>query len=537
MKMTIRNPSIYLPVILAIVLIAGIYIGFKLAPISIYNNKILPFNTKKYDKINDIINYIEQEYVDSVTRHQLTQDAIIGILRNMDPHSQYIPSSKFDEVNEQLMGNFEGIGVQFRIEKDTIMVIHTIPGGPSEKVGIIAGDRIVNIDDTLVAGVKITNRQTIKKLKGKRGTKVDVGIFRRGIPELIDFTIIRDVIPTYSIDIAYMADDSVGYIKISKFSATTYKEFIKALRKLNDQGMTKLILDLRGNAGGYLQASIQLADEFLKEKQLIVYTVGNNRPKSYSYATRSGNLEDTEIVVLIDEGSASASEIIAGAIQDNDRGLIVGRRSFGKGLVQEQLNLPDGSALRLTVARYYTPTGRCIQRPYDNGTEEYYSDFYERFTNGEISNADSVKFSDSLKFTTPCGKTVYGGGGIMPDVYVPLKTDKKASYFNKLMNNGLIFRYSFTYTDNHRNKLNKYQSFDDFNKNFSISRPFLEEFYKYAENNGVKRDENLDPYYEDKIIILLKAFIGRNLFDDEGFYPIYHQADETFQEALAIFTD
>jgi len=431
------------------------------------------------------------------------------------------------------MGNFEGIGIQFRIVTDTINVIRTIVGGPSEKVGLRAGDRIVMIDDSLVAGVSLDNRDAIKMLKGNRGTKVKVSIYRRGISDLIDFTIVRDVIPTYSVDIAYMVDDSVGYIKISKFSATTYEEFYSALDQLLDAGMKKLMLDLRGNTGGYLQAAIKMSDDFLKEKTLIVYTEGKNRPNSYAHSTRKGRFEENPLVVMIDEGSASASEIVAGAIQDNDRGTIVGRRSFGKGLVQEQLNFPDGSALRLTVSRYHTLTGRNIQRTYENGTEEYYEDFHNRVVNGELENADSIHFDDSLKYYTPAGKVVYGGGGIMPDVYVPLKIDDEYTFYNKLLRKNLIFQYAFDYTDTHRESMDIYTSTTMFFENFKISDEMFNELIDIAKKDKVKGNKKEIRNSELKIKTLLKAFIGRNLLDDEGFYPIYHQIDEGFIAAYS----
>jgi carboxyl-terminal processing protease len=374
----------------------------------------------------------------------------------------------------------------------------------------------------------------MKLLKGKKGTTVKVSIYRRGLSNLIDFTITRDVIPTYSLDIAYMVNDSIGYIKLNKFAATTYREFINAMKELLDQGMQKLIFDLRGNAGGYLKSSIQIADDFLEADKLIVYTEGKNRPRDYSYATEKGVFEQNELVVLIDEGSASASEIIAGAVQDNDRGTIIGRRSFGKGLVQEQLNLPDHSALRLTVARYYTPTGRSIQRPYENGNEEYYTDFYERYINGELTSADSIHFNDSLKYTTPGGKTVYGGGGIMPDIYIPLRMDDKAKYYNKLVRRGLIFRFAFKYADSKRQELQQYDNPESFIQNFQLSDSIYQEFITFADEHGVPFDPNTTSYYEGKTKILLKAYIARNLFDDEGFYPIYHTTDETFLKALDV---
>jgi len=533
-KLNLRNT---LPIIISLVLIIGIYLGYKLAPISTYQHNFLNFRNDQYNKVTEIINYIEQDYVDSVSRDQLTDDAIAGILEQLDPHSQYIPASTFDEVNEHLLGNFEGIGVQFRIEEDTILVIIPIEGGPSEKVGILAGDRIVEINDSLVAGVGFSSDDAMKLLKGRRGTEVNVSVFRRGLSELIDFTIIRDVIPTYSLDIAYMVNDKIGYIKLNKFAATTYKEFVHALDQLLGKGMEKLIFDLRGNAGGYLKSSIQISDDFLKAEKLIVYTEGNNRPRDYSYATKKGMFENNDLVILIDEGSASASEIIAGAVQDNDRGTIIGRRSFGKGLVQEQLNLPDRSAIRLTVARYYTPTGRSIQRSYENGTEEYYTEFYERYVNGEISNADSIHFDDSLKYITPGGKTVYGGGGIMPDIYIPVRMDDEAKYYNKLVRKGLIFRFAFKYADSKRQDLKEFQSPQEFKANFIVSNSLYNDFLAFANDHGVPFDPKTSDYYAIKIKVLLKAYIARNLFDDEGFYPIYHITDETFLKAMEVLSE
>jgi len=527
-----RRYRVYLPIVFALVMILGMWAGIKLSPQSNEHGSMFAPTGERYNKVSDLMNYILGNYVDSVSKEDLTEDAIEGILNELDPHSQYISADILSTVNEDLMGNFEGIGIQFRVESDTITVIQTIADGPSEKVGLLAGDRIVIVDDSLIAGVGIGNEGAIKMLKGPRGTKVDIKVHRRGVKELLDFTIVRDVIPTYSVDIAYMPSDTMGYIKVSKFSATTYEEFALALRTLINKGMNTLILDLRGNAGGYLQAATQMADEFLEEDKLIVYTEGNNRPRNYAYATRKGQFESQSLVVLINEGSASASEIIAGAVQDNDRGMIIGRRSFGKGLVQEQLSLPDGSAVRLTIARYYTPTGRCIQRSYENGTEDYYDSFYERFRNGEIQNADSIHFNDSLKYTTPGGRTVYGGGGIMPDIYVPYNANDYPEFYNKLLDRGLIFRFAFKYTDTHRETLSKYDGFKDFDQNFHISQSMFNDFLGYAEEMGVTKDTKGIRVSEDRIKVLMKAFIARNLFDDDGFYPIYHRIDETFLRAI-----
>lgn len=534
MNMFKHKITVYLPILFAVVLSAGILIGVKLTPHSNTQDNIFPINLSGYDKIGDIVNYIRQDYVDTVNIENIKENAINHILSELDPHSQYIPAREFNEVNEQLEGNFEGIGVQFRIEKDTVMVISPVAGGPSEKVGIKAGDRIVIVDGDTIAGKGITNNEVMKRLKGPRGTKVDVGIFRLKSKELLDFTITRNIIPTYSLDIAYMVDDAVGYIKLNKFSATTHKEMSSALDDLLSQGMKKLILDLRNNTGGYLQAAIDIADEFLPDKKLIVYTEGKSRPRNYAYATSRGKYEAGELVILIDEGSASASEIVAGAVQDNDRGTIIGRRSFGKGLVQEQLGLYDGSALRLTVARYYTPTGRCIQKPYTKGTEEYYKEFHDRFVNGEILNSDSIHFDDSLKYVTPGGKIVYGGGGIMPDVFIPAESGENWVYYNRLINKGVFYDFTFEYTDLRRDELSRYKNYKDFLNGFNISESVFASFISFAEKNGVSGDENGIKARKDDIEILLKALIGRNILDDKGFYPVYHQRDITFQKALKL---
>ncbi|MCX6234682.1 MAG: S41 family peptidase [Bacteroidetes bacterium] len=522
---------VYLPFLLAIFLVTGLYLGMKLQNPSLERNPT--FSDTSRDKLGNVVHYIKQDYVDSVNKDKLEVDAINGMLRNLDPHSQYISSEELKEVNEPLKGNFEGIGVEFRIIKDTIVILHVIPGGPSEKIGLNQGDRIVKIDDTTYAGVKIANSDVIKHLKGEKGTKVKVSILRQNVPHLMDFIITRDIIPLYSIDVSYMVDGSIGYIKLSRFSASTPEEFDAALAKLEGQGMTRLILDLRDNVGGYLESAIRLADEFLGNRKLIVYTEGNNRPRQYAFASNRGKFEKQPLVILVDEGSASASEILAGAIQDNDRGLIIGRRSFGKGLVQEQIELSDGSALRLTVARYYTPTGRCIQKPYRDGIEQYENEFRNRFHNGELQHPDSIRFPDSLKYTTPGGKVVYGGGGIMPDIYVPIQTGKEYIYYNQLINKGIFYQFAFDYTDNKRENIKGiYPSVDVYIKNFSIDNPLLTDFITYAEEDSVRRDDAGVRATSDLIKTLLKAFIGREIYSDEAFYPIYNQSDTIFLKAV-----
>ena len=525
--------QIYLPIAFSVVLIIGMWIGSVLVGNPKVSNTLLPGGLNSYNKLGDVLDYIVKDYVDTVDLAGLETVAVRGMLEELDPHSMYITEEEFHDVNDPLLGSFEGIGISFRIEKDTITVINPIPGGPSEKVGLMAGDRIVNIDDTLVAGIGIKNNDAIKKLKGKKGTKVKVSNFRRGVPELIDFIITRDVIPTYSLDVAYMVDENIGYIKLNKFSATTYDEFKEAAIKLRDNGMSKLILDLRGNPGGYLQAAIDISDEFLESGKLIVYTEGKNRAKRHAFATKDGDLEQFDIVVLIDESSASASEIVAGALQDNDKGLIIGRRSFGKGLVQEQISLPDGSAIRLTVSRYYTPTGRCIQQHYDNGdAEDYYEQHYQRYSNGEMQTKDSIHFDDSLKYVTPGGKIVYGGGGIMPDIYVPMITDSIHAYYNILANKGLIFQFAFDYTDRNRARLNNFSDFDTFNNEFNMDNSTFDELVAYADEKGIKQGDYDVQISKEKIRALFRAFVGRNVLDEKGFYPIYHNIDTTFNRAV-----
>ena len=522
--------KIYLPLIFAGIVLAGILVGIQLGKT---RNGTSLFGRQSQDKINEVINYVKQNYVDTISRSQLEEKAITGMLQSLDPHSVYISPSEFHEANDPLLGGFEGIGVQFRLERDSITVITPVSSGPSEKLGIKAGDRIVKIDGKNVASVKIKNNDVLRKLKGKKGTKVNVSIFRKGVKGLLDYTIVRDVIPLYSLDVSYMVEPSIGYIRLNNFSATTTDEMTKALKELNANGMKKLILDLRGNGGGRLQAAIDVADEFLPEGKLIVYTKGIHHPRETAYATSGGLFESGELVVLIDEWSASASEIVAGAIQDNDRGTIIGRRSFGKGLVQEELDFKDGSAVRVTVARYYTPTGRCIQKSYKNGTEEYYNDYYHRILSGEMENPDSIHFADSLKFKTPKGKIVYGGGGIMPDIYVPIGKDTIYKYFNLLANKGLIYQFAFDYTDKNRRNLN-YKSFEEFNRKFEISNSIYNDFINTTLNKGIKREGKDLTASDARTKILLKAYIGRSILDNPGFYPLLNSIDETFLKAVAV---
>ena len=516
------------PIVVAFLILAGILMG-------LYINKGISkrwVNVDGASKFDEVMWYIGNDYVDAPDTHKLEDEAIAAMMEELDPHSAYVSLEEFNAVNDPLLGSFDGIGVQFRLEKDTIAVVNVIKGGPSEKVGIMAGDRIVYVDDTLVASQKLTNEDVMRKLKGPKGTKVRVRVLRRGVDGLLDYTITRDAIPTYSVDIAYMLDESIGYLKLSKFSATTVDEFRKCIRNLKQQGMQKLVFDLRGNSGGYLNAAVDVSDEFLPRGSMIVYTEGRNRPRQYMKARHHGMLEDMPVVVLIDGESASASEIVAGALQDNDRGTIIGRRSFGKGLVQEQIMLSDRSAIRLTVARYYTPTGRSIQKPFDGDREKYLFESLERYESGEVFHPDSIHFADSLKYTTPKGKTVYGGGGIMPDIYVPLVDDSTEYYFNRIVNTGLLYQYAFDYTDSHRQQLQRYKTVEAFDKQFTVSDAMFGELLKLADEKGIKGTDEQKQVAHREADILLKAYIARNLFDDEGFYPIYAPMDEMLQRAI-----
>lgn len=527
-RMENRKSNPYLPVYFSLVLIAGVLLGIFLGS---RNNRMMPFNSPG-DKLREVIDYVEGNYVDTLARSEIEAKAITGLLEKLDPHSVYIAAEEFHEANDPLLGSFEGIGVQFRIEDDTVVVITPVSGGPSEKLGIRAGDRIVSVDGKKIAGVKIGNNDVMRKLKGPKGTEVKVAIFRRGVNGLLDFTIERDVIPTYSMDIAYMVEPGIGYIRLSNFAATTHEEVKNALTSLIGSGMKKLILDLRGNGGGYLNAAIGVADEFLPDGQLVVYTEGLHHAKEIATATGDGLFEQGEVVVLVDEWSASASEILAGAIQDNDRGTIIGRRSFGKGLVQEQLNFKDGSAVRLTVARYYTPTGRCIQKSYKNGVEDYNNDYFRRFHAGELEHADSIKFPDSLKYRTPKGKVVYGGGGIMPDLYIPLERDSTLVFYNLTMNKGIVYQWAFDYTDRNRPALQRFRNVDQFDQGFTVTDAMYQDFIRTAEKKGVPRKGKDLTRSDQQIRVMLKAYIGRNLLDNEGFYPIMNSIDPAFLKAV-----
>ncbi len=518
---------IYNPIIYSLLIGVGILVGIFLFPNQQRSNG-------DSGKINSIISLVRENYVDTVNKDQLLANAINGMLQNLDPHSVYISPEELTATNDQLDGDFEGIGIQFNIQNDTIMVVNTIPKGPSEKAGIMAGDRIVMVDNKNVAGIKVTNQDVMKLLKGKQGTVVKVGVKRRSVPKITNFLIKRDVIPTYSIDISYMATPVKGYIKIAQFSATTGEEFSKASKKLLSQGMKEMILDLRGNPGGYLDAAVQIADEFLSEGKMIVYTKGRKFRNQEYKSTTDGSLEKIKIIVLIDEWSASASEIVAGAIQDNDRGLVVGRRSFGKGLVQNQFAVSDGSAVRLTVARYYTPSGRCIQRSYQGTLEDYYTELLSRIEHGELEHPDSIHFVDSLKYKTSLGRVVYGGGGIMPDVFIPLGKNDNNTWFNALFNMGLINQFAFKFVDENRKFLKANYSANSFVETFVVSEQLFNELIDFSVTSGLKRDDAKITFSKIKAKAWLKAFIGRSVFGDQAFYPVWLKYDDAFLKAISL---
>ena len=500
---------------------------------------IVPVNgqfTEASLKVGKVISLIEAYYVEEVNQEKMVEQAIINVLKELDPHSTYISEKEVKNMNEPLIGNFEGIGIQFNVLYDTILVISPVPGGPSEKVGIRAGDRIVKIDGENVAGISITTTKVKDRLLGEKGTIVNVSVKRKGVVKLIEFTITRDKIPIHSLDAAYMADDEVGYIKLNRFSFTTMKEFHKAVDSLLDLNMKKLILDLRGNGGGYLETAVELVDEFLPEGKMIVNMEGNHVPKKSFFSHSGGRLLDNQVVVIIDEGSASASEIVAGALQDWDRGVVIGRRSFGKGLVQRPFNLPDGSLVRLTIAKYYTPSGRLIQKPYDDGFEEYAKDLVTRYNNGEFIYADSIHFPDSLKYTTLLNKrVVYGGGGIMPDVFIPIDTTGNTGYFNNLLRKGVITSFTLDYVDRNRDKMNRmYSSFNEFRDQFKINNSMLENLLVAAEDEKIEKNETEFKQSKEQIKIILKALIARDIWDMSEYYEIVNEKNKEFNKAISI---
>jgi carboxyl-terminal processing protease len=526
-----KKITLLVPLLIAVSVAAGILIGNLLNRNS--QTGFAGLNAGSSNKISTILQLIEQGYVDSVNTASIIEKTIPEILKNLDPHTTYIPPSDMKEVQEEMTGKFSGIGVQFSIMEDTVRVIEVISGGPSSKVGIMPGDRIVKVNDSIIAGVKVVNATVLNLLRGEKDTKVEVGVVRKGYENELDFEITRGDIPINSIDVSYMIDAETGFIKISRFANKTYKEFMDGMEKLSDSGAKKVIIDLRQNPGGSLVAVLQMVDEFLEKDEPILYTEGVNQPRKTYNASGNNTWKDIKIYVMIDEYSASASEIFAGAIQDNDRGIVIGRRSFGKGLVQEQIPLTDGSALRLTVARFYTPSGRCIQSSYEEGNEEYYNNIYERFHNMEQLVADSIHFADSLKYTTKGGRIVYGGGGIMPDFFVPVDTSGNSEYFSAIFRKGLIYTFAYNYADEHRKVLSEFTKADEFII-YLDKNNVLDEFVKYAAEKGIPRD-NVGLKSSSLIInAQLKAYIARNIIGEDGFYPIIEKIDNTLIRAIEI---
>jgi len=490
-------------------------------------------------KFGTALQIIEFAYVDSTDAPDLVETAIIEMLKELDPHSAYISKEEIDRVNEPLVGSFEGIGVTFQLFKDTILVVAPVIGGPSDKLGIIAGDKIVKIDGEDATGEKINNKYVMDRLRGKKGTEVEVAIKRGKREGLLDFTIVRDKIPLTSIDATYMVDPKVGYIKLTRFSKTSMSEFQESITELKAEGMRDLILDLRGNSGGYLNVAIDLSDQFLSTDKLIVYTEGMRSPKQDFSATTKGEFEEGRLIVLINEGSASASEIVSGAVQDWDRGLVVGRRSFGKGLVQRPYKLPDGSVIRLTTARYHTPTGRCIQKPYGEGVDEYRNDFKNRLDHGELISSDSIQFPDSLKYFTPNGRIVYGGGGVMPDVFVPIDSTRFSDYYIDLVRKGVFNQFTMNYLDKNRNKiLKKYPDVEAFKQGFVIDDDMYGDFTEFATEEEVERKGDDEYYYPDENIkIQLKALLARNLWGVNAYFIMINELDDELHEAVDILKD
>ena len=490
---------------------------------------------RKYSALMQMIKFA---YVDTVSESKLVEKAIVETLKELDPHSMYISKKDLKRANEELVGNFEGIGVQFEIFRDTINIVHPIPGGPSERLGILSGDKIIKIEAENVTGKKLTNQFVFDRLRGKKGTKVNISIFRSGKKDLIDFTIVRDKIPINSIDAAYMIEPGIAYINLTRFSSTSIKEFTDAMLKLKEEGIQSLILDLRNNGGGYMNTAIELADQFLEASKLIVYTQGRNSAREDYYSTEKGIFEKGKLVIMINENSASASEIVSGAVQDLDRGIIVGRRSFGKGLVQRPFQLPDSSEVRLTTARYYTPSGRCIQKSYSEGVDKYYEDYSTRYKHGEMENSDSIKFPDSLKFRTSSGRIVYGGGGIMPDVFFPLDTTPFTDYFLNLRRKNVINMFVGDYVDKNRKDLQKkYPDFDLFDNKFIVDDDFMKDFLSLAEKQGVKMEEKQYGLSENLIRSQIKSLIAQKLWDVNASFKIINRIDHEVQKAIGVIKD
>lgn len=511
---------------IVVAFLAGFSFGLRKSP-----HRLSKAGNEQLKKMSEVMSYIDQYYVDEVNTDSIYGLAINAMLQGLDPHSSYATVEENKTMMETLEGSFEGIGIQFNIMNDTLMVVSVISGGPSEKAGLMAGDRMIEVDGKSIVGIK--NDQAFKLLRGKKGSKVKVGILRPGFKDKYTYEITRGVIPTYTVDVSYMIDKQTGYIKLNEFGSTTAKEFSNAIQKLKRQGMTQLIVDLRGNGGGFLDAAVSVCDEFLGNKQKIVSIEGSKERPQVIYASRKGDFEDGKVVILIDDFSASASEIVAGAVQDNDRGTIVGRRSFGKGLVQRQFDLSDNSSIRLTTSRYHTPSGRCIQRDYEKGTEAYYEDIYNRLLNGEMESIDSIHLDSSKVYHTVNGRTVYGGGGIMPDIFVPIDHDKNLDAYYDIANSSALIQFAFHYTNEHKAELQKrFSDTKSYVSGMTVSDQMLQQLVSYYEKNNKKKVSKMSANSAKELKTWLKALIGRNLYGDEAFYPVINKTDPVINKAL-----
>ncbi len=532
--------TILYPLLLAAGIVGGILFGNYLGRNnSAYRLRgLLQQMAASQNKLSQTLLLIEREYVDSIAIDTLTEGIIPLVLKELDPHSVYISKEEMAELNEPLEGEFDGIGVVFNMATDTVIVLNVIPQGPSDKAGIKAGDRIIEINDSIVAGRQIPQNNIVKQLRGPRGTQVRLGLERQHIDELVEVEVTRGAIPIKSIEAAFLIADHIGYIKLGQFAKTSHQELLLALLKLRSEGVSKLIFDLRGNSGGFLDQAILIANEFLHKEQLIVYTEDRHKNRLSEYADGMGTAQEMEVAVLIDESSASSSEILAGALQDNDRGTIIGRRSFGKGLVQRQIPYADGSALRLTTARYYTPTGRSIQKPYTKGDEEGYAlDLWNRYQNNEFFSADSIHFADSLKRITPKGKVVYGGGGIMPDLFIPADTTDLTPYFLEVTGRNILYRYTIDYADRHREVLNAVTTLDELHRLLDADRSLVEDFIRYAARQGVAPKRRDIARSRHLIEAQLRAYIGRNTtLEDNAFYDQIHPIDPVITRAIEELT-
>ena len=489
-------------------------------------------------KFGRLLRLVESFYVDSADIDKLTEKAIVHLLSELDPHSVYMSKDEVDKMNEPLVGNFEGIGISFNIFKDTLLVTSIISGGPSEKVGLLAGDRIVEVDNKNIAGTGIKNSDVFDLLRGNKGTTVILKVLRKNAPGLLDFTIVRDKIPINSLEASYMINENTGFIRLSRFSATTTEEFVAAMKDLKKQKIQNLILDLRGNGGGYLKSAIEISEQFLKNNDLVVYTSGLNEPKREYRASVNGEFKNGNLVVLVDESSASASEIVAGAVQDWDRGIIIGRRSFGKGLVQKPYYLTDGSMVRLTTAHYYTPSGRGIQKPYNEGVAEYKEDYQKRLSHGEMFNADSIVFADSLKFKTLVnGRDVYGGGGIMPDIFIPVDTSLHYPYMNRLRRNNIVNNFILDYVDKNREQIkSKFPDFKNFDAKFEVSEEMITEIVENGAKEGIEKNDESLAFIKNDLKREIKALLARDLFSRDDFYKVFYKDDKAIIEALKVIS-